>query len=60
MSEHQSVNDYITAWQTGDDNTCKRVTAEAVARYKTSPDGGTELVELGRAMETAAFTNRKD
>lgn len=48
---HQSVRDYIAAKKSGDSSTAQRIKTEAIARFETRTTDGTELVELGRAIE---------
>lgn len=52
---HQSVRDYIAAKKRGDRVTCDRIIAEVQSRYATQSTDGSELVELGRAMERVRF-----
>ncbi|OMI34404.1 hypothetical protein [Streptomyces sparsogenes] len=48
---HQSVRDYIAAKKRGDEKTSGRIKDEVIARFETRITDGTELVELGRAIE---------
>lgn len=48
---HQSVRDYIAAKECGDGATAQQIKTEVIARFETRTTDGTELVELGRAIE---------
>lgn len=48
---HQSVRDYIAAKKRGDNATAEQIKSEVIARYNTRTTDGSELAELGRAIE---------
>lgn len=52
---HQSVRDYIAAKKRGDRATTDRIKNEIIARFESRTTDGTEIAELGRAMEHVRF-----
>ncbi|MPY47129.1 hypothetical protein [Streptomyces acidicola] len=52
---HQSVKDYVEAKKRGDRATTDRIVAEVTARFDARTTDGSEIVELGRAMERVSL-----
>ncbi|MGW3427953.1 hypothetical protein ACWDHW_08350 [Streptomyces melanosporofaciens] len=48
---HQSVRDYIAAKKNGAGAMAQQIKTDIIARFETRTTDGTEIVELGRAIE---------